>query len=83
MGISQAEAFVFHSEELEGVVQNPRVLEAQRLVTTFLFNPATVESAVSLTRTPSSYWRSSRSWTSDKLGEVPLLEDRPLSVLSL
>lgn len=35
VGISQVESFVFHPEELEGVVQNSIVLEAPRLVTTF------------------------------------------------
>lgn len=33
--VSQVESFVFDPEELEGVVQNPMVLGAQRLVTTF------------------------------------------------
>ena len=33
--VSQVESFVFDPEELEGVVQNPIVLEAPRLITTF------------------------------------------------
>ena len=33
--VSQVESFVFDPEELEDVVQNPIVLEAPRLVTTF------------------------------------------------
>jgi len=33
--VSQVESFVFDPEELEGVVQNPVVLETPRLITTF------------------------------------------------
>ena len=33
--VSQVGSFVFDPEELEGVVQNPIVLEAPRLITTF------------------------------------------------
>ncbi|HBV86875.1 hypothetical protein [Desulfosporosinus sp. BICA1-9] len=33
--VSQVESFVFHPEELEGVIQNSVVLEAPRLITTF------------------------------------------------
>lgn len=33
--VSQVESFVFDPEELEDVVQNPIVLEAPRLITTF------------------------------------------------
>lgn len=33
--VSQVESFVFDPEELEGVFQNPIVLETPRLITTF------------------------------------------------
>lgn len=33
--VSQVESFVFDPEELEGVVQNPSILEVSRLITTF------------------------------------------------
>lgn len=41
--VSQVESFVFHPEEMEGIIQNPLVLEAPRLVTTFPVKAASGE----------------------------------------